>query len=341
MTPYGVGGDHFIKQSEDEGFSESTRPKGSPRCAHFFVKFHGNRTTIPREICLELNALIISERDHLKAIWVYNASLYKNTGVNNVLVDSHCHLDKLDYDDLHNDVAEVIEKAKDRGVDYLLSVGVTLRSFPTMMDLIRPYPNVFASCGVHPLDIEEGFDFDQLRTLAADDRVVAIGETGLDYHYQPELAEKQQDVFRQHVRIAVELNKPLIIHTRMAREDTLRILREENAQKVGGVLHCFTESFEMAEAAIELGFYISISGIVTFNKASELKDVVRRLPLEKLLVETDSPYLAPIPYRGKQNQPAYVREVAEYVGLLKGVSAEEVAATTTENFFKLFSTATR
>ncbi|MFL7011558.1 YchF/TatD family DNA exonuclease [Enterovibrio norvegicus] len=258
-----------------------------------------------------------------------------------MLVDSHCHLDKLDYDDLHTDVAEVIEKAKDRGVDYLLSVGVTLRSFPTMMDLIRPYPNVFASCGVHPLDIEEGFDFDQLRTLAADDRVVAIGETGLDYHYQPELAEKQQDVFRQHVRIAVELNKPLIIHTRMAREDTLRILREENAQKVGGVLHCFTESFEMAEAAIELGFYISISGIVTFNKASELKDVVRRLPLEKLLVETDSPYLAPIPYRGKQNQPAYVREVAEYVGLLKGESAEEVAATTTENFFKLFSTATR
>ncbi|WP_163391679.1 TatD family hydrolase [Enterovibrio norvegicus] len=258
-----------------------------------------------------------------------------------MLVDSHCHLDKLDYDDLHTDVAEVIEKAKDRGVDYLLSVGVTLRSFPTMMNLIRPYPNVFASCGVHPLDIEEGFDFDQLRTLAADDRVVAIGETGLDYHYQPELAEKQQDVFRQHVRIAVELNKPLIIHTRMAREDTLRILREENAQKVGGVLHCFTDSFEMAEAAIELGFYISISGIVTFNKASELKDVVRRLPLEKLLVETDSPYLAPIPYRGKQNQPAYVREVAEYVGLLKGVSAEEVAATTTENFFKLFSTATR
>ncbi|NGN97008.1 YchF/TatD family DNA exonuclease [Grimontia sp. S25] len=256
-----------------------------------------------------------------------------------MLVDSHCHLDKLNYEDLHADVGAVVENAKQRGVDYLLSVGVTLKSFPKMMELIRPFDNVFASCGVHPLDIEEGFDYDTLKALASDDRVVAIGETGLDYHYQPEPAEKQKDAFRQHVRLAVELNKPLIIHTRMAREDTLQILREENAQKVGGVLHCFTESYEMAEAAIELGFYISISGIVTFNKASELKDVVRRLPLERLLVETDSPYLAPVPFRGKENQPAYVREVAEYVGLLKGVSGDEVAKVTTENFFKLFSQA--
>ncbi|WP_087018172.1 TatD family hydrolase [Thaumasiovibrio subtropicus] len=253
-----------------------------------------------------------------------------------MLVDSHCHLDKLDYENLHTDVADVIAKAEARGVTHFLSVGVSMAAFPAMMEMIAPFNNVFASCGVHPLDIESGFDYDTLKAMAADPRVVAIGETGLDYHYQPELAQAQQDAFRQHVRLAVELNKPLIVHTRMAREDTLAILREEGAEKVGGVLHCFTESLEMAEAAIELGFYISISGIVTFNKASELKHVVSQLPLERLLVETDSPYLAPIPYRGKQNQPAYVKEVADYIGLLKGVSGDEVAKVTTENFFRLF-----
>ncbi len=258
-----------------------------------------------------------------------------------VLVDSHCHLDKLNYNELHTDVADVLAKAQARGVEYFLSVGVTLNSFPAMMEMIAPFDNVFASCGVHPLDIEAGFDYDQLRKYASDDKVVAIGETGLDYHYQPELAEQQQDIFRQHIRLAIELNKPLIIHTRMAREDTIRILREEGAERCGGVLHCFTESLEMAVAAIELGFYISISGIVTFNKAAELKDVVSRLPLERLLVETDSPYLAPVPYRGKENQPAYVKEVAEYIGLLKGVSADEVARVSSENFFRLFSQAKR
>ncbi|WBA10806.1 TatD family hydrolase [Salinivibrio kushneri] len=254
-----------------------------------------------------------------------------------MLIDSHCHLDKLDYDSLHQNVADVLDKAQARGVDYFLSVGVTLDSFPAMLDMIRPYPHVFASCGVHPLDIENGFDYDRLKALAADERVVAVGETGLDYHYQPELAEQQQAIFRQHVRLAVELNKPLIIHTRAAREDTLAILREEGAERVGGVLHCFTESYEMAQAAIEMGFYISISGIVTFNKATELKDVVRRIPLDRLLVETDSPYLAPVPHRGKQNQPAYVKEVAEYVAMLKGESVETVCDITSRNFFSLFS----
>ena len=258
-----------------------------------------------------------------------------------MLVDSHCHLDKLDYEQLHTGIDDVLAKAKARGVEYFLSVGVTLDSFPNMMAMIEPHENVFASCGVHPLDIEGGFDYDKLKAYASHERVIAIGETGLDYHYQPELAEAQKAIFRQHVRLAVELNKPLIIHTRMAREDTMQILREEGAEKCGGVLHCFTESLEMALEAIELGFYISISGIVTFNKASELKHVVSQLPLERLLVETDSPYLAPIPYRGKQNQPAYVREVAEHIALLKGVSAEEVEAVTTENFFSLFSRAKR
>ncbi|HIF9250170.1 TPA: TatD family hydrolase [Photobacterium damselae] len=258
-----------------------------------------------------------------------------------MLVDSHCHLDKLNYGELHTGIDDVLTKAKERGVEYFLSIGCTLQGFPTMMELIEPYDNVFASCGVHPLDIEEGFDYEQLKAFASHDRVIAIGETGLDYFYQPELAEKQQEAFRMQVRLAVELNKPLIIHTRMAREDTLRILREEGAQKCGGVIHCFTENLEFAQAAIELGFYISISGIVTFNKSSDLKNVVAQLPLECLLVETDSPFLAPVPFRGKENQPAYVREVAQYVALLKGVSVEEVESVTTDNFFNLFSFATR
>ena len=253
-----------------------------------------------------------------------------------MLVDSHCHLDKLDYDNLHASVEDVLNKAKAQGVEHFLSVGVTLNSFPAMLELIKPYAEVSASCGVHPLDIDSEFDAERLREYASDDRVVAIGETGLDYHYQPELAEQQQAIFREHVKLAVELNKPVIIHTRQAREDTLRILREEGAERCGGVIHCFTEDWDFAQAAMDLGFYISISGIVTFNKATELKDVVRRLPLDRILIETDSPYLAPVPFRGKENQPAYVKEVAKYIGLLKGISEEEVAQKTTDNFTNLF-----
>ena len=253
-----------------------------------------------------------------------------------MLVDSHCHLDKLDYTDLHTDVADVLQKAQARGVTHFLSVGVSMDAFPAMMAQIAPFDNVFASCGVHPLDIDSGFDLARLTEYASDPKVIAIGETGLDYHYQPEQAEAQREIFRQHIRLAKAVKKPLIIHTRQAREDTLQILREEGAEEVGGVLHCFTESLEMAKEAIELGFYISISGIVTFNKAAELKHVVSELPLERLLVETDSPYLAPMPYRGKQNQPAYVKEVAEYIALLKGESYETVAQTTSDNFFRLF-----
>lgn len=254
-----------------------------------------------------------------------------------MLVDSHCHLDKLDYSALHTRVEDVLNKAKARGVGYMLSVGVTLDAFPAMMTLIAPYQHVFASCGVHPCDVGEELDIQRLTRYATNEKVVAIGETGLDYYYQTENKEAQIASFREHIRLAIALNKPLIIHTRMARDDTIRILQEEQAEKVGGVLHCFTEDYEMAQAAIKLGFYISISGIVTFNKAAELKDVVRRLPLSHLLIETDSPYLAPVPYRGKENQPAYVKEVADFVGLLKGVSGEEIARQTTENFFKLFS----
>jgi TatD DNase family protein len=195
---------------------------------------------------------------------------------------------------------------------------------------------VKASCGVHPLDVESEFALDVLHEYARHKKVVAIGETGLDYHYKPETAELQKLRFSQQVELAVELNKPLIIHTRNAREDTLAILREGKADKCGGVIHCFTEDLAFAEAAMELGFYISISGIVTFRQAKELKEVVQSLPLDRLLIETDSPYLAPIPHRGKENQPAYVVEVAAYISQLKGIALSEVARKTTENYQNLF-----
>ncbi|ELA7880739.1 YchF/TatD family DNA exonuclease [Vibrio parahaemolyticus] len=253
-----------------------------------------------------------------------------------MFVDSHCHLDKLNYDDLHINIEDVINKAKQANVKELLSVGVTLDSFPNMLEMIEPYENVYASCGVHPLDVESTFSMETLRRHANHERVVAIGETGLDYHYKPETAALQKERFEQQVELAVELNKPLIIHTRNAREDTLDILRNGGVDKCGGVIHCFTEDLPFAEAAMDLGFYISISGIVTFRQATELKEVVKALPLERLLIETDSPYLAPIPHRGKENQPAYVVEVAAYIAQLKSCALSEVAHKTTENFRNLF-----
>jgi TatD DNase family protein len=251
-------------------------------------------------------------------------------------VDSHCHLDKLDYQDLHLNVADVIKKAQAVNVSQLLSVGVTLDAFPKMLAMIEPFPQVHASCGVHPLDVESEFDLDTFYQYARHSKVVAIGETGLDYHYQPETAVKQQLRFEQHVEVANALDKPLIIHTRHARDDTLRILRNGGAQKCGGVIHCFTEDLAFAHAAMDLGFYISISGIVTFRQATELKAVVKQLPLDRLLIETDSPYLAPVPHRGKENQPAYVIEVAAYIAQLKGISISDVAYQTTKNFENLF-----
>lgn len=253
-----------------------------------------------------------------------------------MFVDSHCHLDKLDFDELHGGIEDVINKAKAANVEKLLSVGVTLSSFPNMLKMIEPHPEVMASCGVHPLDVESDFSLTRFKQYVAHERVVAVGETGLDYHYQPETAELQKLRFEQQVDVAVEVNKPLIIHTRNAREDTLAILRNGGADNCGGVIHCFTEDLPFAEAAMDLGFYISISGIVTFRQAKELKEVVRQIPLERLLIETDSPYLAPVPHRGKENQPAYVVEVAAYIAQLKGVSLAEVGEKTTQNYHDLF-----
>ncbi|UGA55789.1 TatD family hydrolase [Vibrio sp. VB16] len=253
-----------------------------------------------------------------------------------MFVDSHCHLDKLDYDELHDGIQDVIDKASNAKVDELLSVGVTLDAFPNMIEMISAYDHVHASCGVHPLDVESPFSLDTLKQYATHSKVVAIGETGLDYHYKPETAALQRERFEQQVELAVDLNKPLIIHTRDAREDTLSILIDGHAERCGGVIHCFTEDLDFAERAMSLGFYISISGIVTFRQAIELKEVVRQLPLDRLLIETDSPYLAPVPHRGKQNQPAYVVEVAQYIAQLKSTSLTEVAQKTTQNFRDLF-----
>ena len=254
-----------------------------------------------------------------------------------MLVDSHCHLDRLDYKKKHKDLDDVVNKAKSKGINYLMSVCVTLKDYPAMAALIKGHDEIFSSCGVHPLYKEEVMDEALLLDYASSDKVVAIGETGLDFFYAPETKEWQIDSFRKQIRVAKQLNKPLIIHTRDARQETLDILREEGADQVGGVLHCFTESIEMAEAAMQMGFYISVSGIVTFKNAKELQAVIKAVPLDRLLVETDAPYLAPVPHRGQENEPAFTVDVAKFVADLKGVSLEELAKVTTQNFFNLFT----
>ncbi|WP_168402851.1 metal-dependent hydrolase [Erwinia amylovora] len=252
------------------------------------------------------------------------------------LVDSHCHLDGLNYETLHRDVSDVLAKAAARDVKFMLAVATTLPGYKAMVELIGERPNVAYSCGVHPLNQEEGYDFSELRQLAADPRVVAMGETGLDYFYQKATMARQQASFREHIRIGRELNKPVIVHTREARDDTLAILREEQAESCSGVLHCFTEDRQTAEKLLDMGFYISFSGIATFRNAEQIREAARYVPLDRMLVETDSPYLAPVPHRGKENQPAYTRDVAEYMAVVKGVTIAQMAQATTENFSRLF-----
>ncbi len=252
------------------------------------------------------------------------------------LVDSHCHLDGLDYQTLHTDVNDALSKAAACDVKFFLAVATTLPGYRGMRELVGERNDVVFSCGVHPLNQDETYDVEDLRRMAAEPGVVAMGETGLDYFYTPETKVRQQDSFRHHIRIGRELSKPVIVHTRDARADTLAILREEKVSECGGVLHCFTEDRETAKALLDMGFYISFSGIVTFRNAEQLRDAARYVPVDRLLVETDSPYLAPVPHRGKENQPAYVRDVAEYMAVLKGVSVEQLAQQTTENFATLF-----
>lgn len=255
-----------------------------------------------------------------------------------MLVDSHCHLN---FPELSDNIEAVRALMAESQVGHALCVSVTLDKVHEVLALADRYDNFYASVGVHPdyENIEEP-TVAVLVELAEHHKVVAIGETGLDYFRLTGDLEWQRERFRTHIRAAIVANKPLIIHTRSAAEDTLRIMREERANLIGGVMHCFTESLEVAQQAIELGFYISFSGIVTFKNAGQLKEVAKTIPLERILVETDSPYLAPIPFRGKTNQPAYVRYTAQEIAQLRGIGLEEVMEATTANFFRLFSAAT-
>lgn len=252
------------------------------------------------------------------------------------LVDSHCHLDALNYQGLHIDLQSVLDAAKLREVKACLAVSTTLSGFSKLKEMVSGHPEIFLSCGAHPLNLEEIYQPEELLQLASDDRVVALGETGLDYFYQKDNLDLQQLCFRQHIQVGRELGKPVIVHTRDACADTLSILKQEKANECRGVLHCFTEDCDTARQLLDIGFYISFSGIVTFRNADSLREVARYVPLDRILVETDSPYLAPVPHRGKENQPAYARDVAEYLTVLKKVDIEEFASITTNNFCQLF-----
>ncbi len=253
------------------------------------------------------------------------------------LVDSHCHLDQLDLTAYQGDLTKALQFAETQGVKHFLCVCITLTDFAPMLEKIAPYANVSASVGLHPNEkSDEEPSVDTLIALAQDEKIVAIGETGLDYFRSEGQLDWQRNRFRVHIRAAKQLGKPLIVHSREAKADTIAILREEQAESVGGVLHCFTEDMAMAEEALELNFYISFSGIVTFNSAKQIQAVAQQIPLSRMLIETDSPYLAPVPHRGKTNEPAYVRYVAEFIATLRGIDVAEVAAATTENYFKLF-----
>ena len=258
-----------------------------------------------------------------------------------MLVDSHCHID---FPDLHEDLDGVLDRAKAAGVGYLLCVSVNLEDLKNIIEISHRYTQVFASAGVHPNHDPGVLDsprYVTLRKAAADPVVVAVGETGLDYYRSEGELKWQLDRFRKHIAVSRELSKPLIIHTRRANYDTIAIMREEGASESCGVMHCFSEDWPTAKAALDMGFYVSISGIVTFKNADAVREVARNVPADRLLVETDAPYLAPVPYRGRTNEPAFVADTARFLAELRGVDFETLAEQTTDNFFELFPLATR
>jgi TatD DNase family protein len=255
-----------------------------------------------------------------------------------MFVDSHCHLD---FPEFTEDLPNILARMKEAKVQNALCISVDMPDFPNVLALAEAHDHLFATVGTHP-DYEDTPEptVEQLVELAQHPKILAIGETGLDYYRMGDKTYEemgwQRERFRTHIRAALKVKKPLIIHTRSASEDTIRILKEEGASEVAGVMHCFTESWEVAQAAMELGFYISFSGIVTFKSAKDLQETCKKVPLERMLIETDSPYLAPMPHRGKTNEPAWVSHVAEFVANLKGVTVEELAKVTTHNFKTLF-----
>ncbi len=255
-----------------------------------------------------------------------------------MLTDSHCHLDKIDLTPFDNDFSKLVSAAEDADVSQFLCVCIDTEHFQDVLKPAQQYSNIYCSVGVHPTHQDSyAPTVEELIALAQHKEVIAIGETGLDYfRCEDDDMTWQHDLFRTHIRAAVATQKPLIIHTRSAKEDTIRILAEENAQKVGGVMHCFAEDWETAQQAMQLNFYISFSGIVSFNSAKELQEVARKVPEDRFLIETDSPWLAPVPKRGKPNQPAYVKYVAEKMADLRGCSYSHIAKTSTDNFNRLF-----
>ncbi|WP_305907227.1 TatD family hydrolase [Methylomarinum sp. Ch1-1] len=255
-----------------------------------------------------------------------------------MFIDSHCHLDRIDLAPYQNDFNLFMQEAENSRIDHMLCIGIDLESYPAMQELVRPYPSISLSVGVHP-NVTEGKDpsVEELIQLADNDKVIAVGETGLDYFRSEGDLEWQHQRFRNHIRAAKAVTKPLIIHTREAGHDSLDLLAEEGAEQVGGIIHCFTEDWAYAKKALDLDFYISFSGIVTFKNAEQIKEVARKVPAERFLIETDSPYLAPVPFRGKPNYPIYVRYVAEHLAELRSTSVEEIARQSSENFNTLFN----
>ncbi len=252
-------------------------------------------------------------------------------------IDSHCHLDCIDLDDFRQDFDCLLQAAGRAGVEHMLCVCINLQKFPAMLARVEDYPQVSVSVGVHPMaDEVDGCDEETLYRLAQHEKVIAIGETGLDYYYHKGDPQWQQQRFRTHIQVARRLARPVIVHTRDAASDTLRILDEEGIENCGGIIHCFTETRDFAEQAMSMGMMISFSGIVTFRNADALRAIAKSIPDDRLLIETDSPYLAPVPYRGKPNQPAYVTKVAETLADIRGVSVAHISAVTRENFYRLF-----
>ncbi len=254
-----------------------------------------------------------------------------------MLIDSHCHLDRIDLKPYEDDFSCFMTAAKANQLEHLLCIAIDLESYPAMLDLVLNFPEISLTVGVHP-NVKECKDpsVDELVALGKLNKVIGIGETGLDYFRSEGDLSWQHQRFRNHIRAAKILKKPLIIHTREAKIDTLKILKDEGAEEIGGIIHCFTEDWEFAQKALDLNFYISFSGIITFNNATTIRDVVKKIPSDKFLIETDSPYLAPVPFRGRPNYPIYVRYVAEQIAELRGITVNKVADITTNNFYNLF-----
>lgn len=255
-----------------------------------------------------------------------------------MFVDSHCHLDRLDLKPYENDFAVLMQHIKERQIEHLLCISIDLEHYDSMRELVAGYDEISVTVGVHPNE-HEGHEptTAELIELGKDEKVIGIGETGLDYFRSEGDLTWQKDRFRNHIHAAKALNKPLIIHTREAGQDALDILQAENADDVGGIIHCFTEDWEFAKRALDLNFYISFSGIVTFNSAKQIQDVAKKVPANRFLIETDSPYLAPVPHRGRPNYPQYVTHVAQTVADLRGISLDSVAELSTKNFYTLFN----